>query len=64
MSEKLTFPQRVERLLVAAKNLRDAVAYLSPAVEVVEEEAHALTRSFVIHSGLSVLGRCDYGGLK
>jgi hypothetical protein len=30
----------------------------------VEEEAHALTRSFVIHSGLSVLGRCDYGGLK
>ena len=42
MSEKLTFPQRVTRMLAAAKDLRNALETLSPAIEVVEEEAAAM----------------------
>jgi SpoU rRNA methylase family enzyme len=42
MSEKLTFAQRVERMLAAAKDLRDALELLSPAIEVVIEEAQAM----------------------
>jgi hypothetical protein len=42
MDKKVTFPQRVERMLAAAKDVRDAIALLSPAIEVVEEEAQAM----------------------
>jgi len=42
MSEKLTFPQRVTRMLAAAKDLREALDNLSPAIEVVEQEAAAM----------------------
>lgn len=42
MSEKLTFPQRVTRMLAAAKDLRDALDTLSPAIEVIEQEAAAM----------------------
>jgi hypothetical protein len=42
MSEKPTFPQRVEPMLAAAKDLREAFELLSPAVEVVEQEAQAM----------------------
>jgi hypothetical protein len=40
--EKLTFAERVERMLAAAKDLGDAVDALIPAVEVVEREAAAM----------------------
>jgi hypothetical protein len=40
--EKLTFPQRVERLLAAAKDLRNALELIAPALEVVAEEAQAM----------------------
>ena len=42
MSEKLTFPQRVTRMLAAAKDLEEALTVLSPAIEVVKEEAAAM----------------------
>ena len=42
MNEKLTFPQRVTRLLAAAKDLRNALDTLSPAIDIVEEEAAAM----------------------
>jgi hypothetical protein len=42
MSEKLTFPQRVERMLAAAKDLREAFELLSPAVGILKEEAQAM----------------------
>ena len=42
MSEKLTFTQRVTRMLAAAKDLREALDNLSPAIEVVEQEAAAM----------------------
>lgn len=42
MSDKLTFPQRVTRMLAAAKDLRDALDRASPAIGVVEEEAAAM----------------------
>jgi hypothetical protein len=40
--EKLTFPQRVERMLAAAQDLRQALDLLSQAVPVIEEEAAAM----------------------
>jgi hypothetical protein len=40
--EKLTFAERVERMLAAAKDLGDAVDALIPTVEVVEREAEAM----------------------
>jgi hypothetical protein len=40
--EKLTFPQRVARMLAAAKALGDVLDVLIPAVKVVEEEADAM----------------------
>jgi prefoldin subunit 5 len=42
MSEESTFAQRVEQMLAAARDLRDALDRLSPAVEVVEQEAQAM----------------------
>lgn len=42
MSEKLTFGERVERMLAAAKDLREALDTLAPAIEVVEQEAAAM----------------------
>ena len=40
--EKLTFPQRVERMLAAAQDLRQALELLAQAVPIIEEEATAM----------------------
>jgi hypothetical protein len=40
--EKLTFPQRVERVLAAAQDLRQALELLAQAVPIIEEEAAAM----------------------
>ncbi len=42
MNEKLTFSERVKRMLVAATALREALDELAPAIEVVEQEADAM----------------------
>jgi hypothetical protein len=40
--EKLTFPQRVERMLAAAQDMRQALDLLAQAVLIIEEEAAAM----------------------
>ena len=40
--EKLTFPQRVERMLAATQDVRSALDLLAQAVPIIEEEAAAM----------------------
>jgi len=40
--EKLTFPQRAERMLAAAQDLRHASELIAQATPIIEEEAAAM----------------------